>query len=66
MKYLTRGTIAAVLSIAAILAGAFGYDAIGLFLNDPATVTTALTIAGAVGTLYAGITDGLKKSTSAE
>ena len=66
MKYVTKGTIAAVLSIAAILAGAFGYDAIGTFLNDPGTVTTALTIVGAVGTLYAGITDGLKKPDAAE
>jgi hypothetical protein len=61
MKYLTKGTIAAVLSIAAIMAGAFGYEAIGVFLNDPGTVTTVLTIAGAAGTLYAGIVDGIKK-----
>jgi hypothetical protein len=61
MKYLTKGTIAAVLSIVAIMAGAFGYDAIGTFLNDPGTVTTVLTIVGAAGTLYAGITDGIKK-----
>jgi hypothetical protein len=66
MKYLTRGTVAAVLSIAAIMAGAFGYDAIGTFLNDPGTITTALTLAGAVGTLYAGIVDGIKKAPEAE
>lgn len=60
-KFLSGGTVTAALSVAAILAGAFGYDALGKFLNDPATATTVLTVVGAVGTLVAGVLEGVKK-----
>jgi DMSO/TMAO reductase YedYZ heme-binding membrane subunit len=61
-KFLTPGTITAVLSVAAIMAGAFGYDALAKFLNDPGTITTVLTVVGAAGTLIAGLLDGVKKT----
>lgn len=60
-KFLTAGTITAALSVAAILAGAFGYDGLSKFFNDPSTAQTVLTAAGAVGTIVAGLLDGIKK-----
>lgn len=62
-KYLTPGTVAALLSVAAIVAGAFGKSALATFLNDPSTTQTVLTLAGAVGTLVAGILNGVKPTT---
>lgn len=59
-KYLTPGTVTALLSVAAIVAGAFGKTALATFLNDPSTTQTLLTLAGAVGTLIAGILNGVK------
>ena len=60
-KFLTAGTITAGLSVAAILAGAFGYSALQTFLSDPSTAQTVLTVAGAVGTLVAGVLQGIQK-----
>lgn len=65
-RFVSKGTVAAALSVTAILAGAFGYDALGRFLNDPTTVTTVLTVVGALGTIYAGVAEGLKKKTPVE
>ena len=61
-KYITAGTVTAVLSVAAIIAGAFGKDALAAFLNDPSTGQTVLTLAGAIGTLVSGILSGVKPS----
>lgn len=58
-KYLTLGNITAVLSVAAIIAGAFGKSAMQTYLNDPNTAQTILTLAGAVGTLIAGAAKGM-------
>ena len=60
MKYVTPGTVTAALSVAAIIAGAFGKSALATFLNDPSTAQTILTLAGAVGTLVAGLLNGVK------
>jgi hypothetical protein len=60
-KYLTPGTVTAVLSIAAIVAGAFGKSTLATFLNDPSTAQDVLTLGGAVGTLVAGILNGVKQ-----
>jgi hypothetical protein len=59
-KYITAGTVTAVLSVAAIIAGAFGKSALATFLNDPATGQTVLTLAGAIGTLISGVLSGIK------
>ncbi len=59
--FLTPGTITAVLSVAAVLAGAFGYNTLQAFFADPSTVQTILTLIGAIGTLIAGLLDGIKK-----
>lgn len=64
-KFLTGGTITAVLSVAAIMAGAFGYNELGKFLNDPATAQTVLIAVGSLGTLVAGLLDGVKKEPAA-
>jgi uncharacterized membrane protein len=61
-KYLTPGTVTAFLSIAAIIAGAFGKGALETFLNDPSTAQTVLTLIGSIGTLVAGILAGVKKA----
>lgn len=60
-KFVTKGTVTAVLSVAAILAGAFGYAPLKGFFEDPHTADAILTAAGAIGTLAAGIMQGVKK-----
>lgn len=59
-KYLTSGNVTAVLSVAAIIAGAFGKSALATFLHDPSTAQTFLSLVGAVGTLVAGAMQGVK------
>lgn len=59
-KYITPATVTAALSIAAILAGAFGQTALQTFLNDPHTAQTVLTILGSVGSLVAAAMPGVK------
>jgi hypothetical protein len=61
-KYVTKGTITAVLSVAAILAGAFGKTGLAVFFNDPATAQGILTGLGSVGTLVAGLLTGIRPS----
>jgi hypothetical protein len=58
-KYLTLGNITALLSVAAILAGAFGKSALASFLNNPDTAQTVLALLGSVGTLVAGAMKGV-------
>jgi hypothetical protein len=58
-KYVTKGTVTAVLSVIAIIVGAFGKSGLETFLNDPDTAQTVLTVTGAVGTLVAGILNGI-------
>jgi hypothetical protein len=58
-KYITSGTVTAALSVAAILAGAFGKPALAAFLNDPTTAQITLTAAGAIGTFVAGVLKGV-------
>lgn len=60
-KYLTAGNITAVLSVLAILAGAFGKSALATFLNDPSTTQALLTAGGAIGTLVSGVLPGIKQ-----
>lgn len=60
-KYLTQGNIAAILAITAIFAGAFGKGALASFLNDPDTTQTILTVVGALGTLIAGASKGVRQ-----
>lgn len=60
-KYVTLGTVSGVLAIAAVLAGAFGKPALQAFLSDPSTAQTVLTGLGAVLTLVAGVSQGIKK-----
>lgn len=59
-KYLTPGTITALLSVAAIIAGAFGKTALQTFLADPNTAQNILVVAGSVGTLISGVLTGVK------
>jgi hypothetical protein len=58
-KYLTLGNVTALLSVAAILAGAFGKAALKAFLDDPSTAQTVMTLIGAVLTLFAGAAKGV-------
>lgn len=60
-KYLTLGNIAALLSVAAIIAGAFGKGALASFLNNPDTAQTILTVLGSIGTLVAGASKGVSQ-----
>lgn len=59
-KYVTAGNISALLSVMAIIVGAFGKNALSTFLNDPSTTQTVMTIIGAIGTLVAGVLPGIK------
>lgn len=59
-KYVTKGTITAALSVAAIIAGAFGKSTLAAWFNDPTTAETILVVAGSVGTLIAGAVAGVK------
>jgi hypothetical protein len=61
-KYITAGTVTALLSVLAIIAGAFGKSALAAFFNDPSTSQTVLTVAGAIGTLDSGLLSGVKPS----
>lgn len=58
-KYLTLGNVSAILSVIAILAGAFGKNAMQSFLDDPNTAQTIMTLVGAIGTLVAGAAKGV-------
>lgn len=58
-KYVTAGTVTAILSVLAIFAGAFGKSALATFLGDPSTAQTVLTIVGGVGTVVAGVLEGV-------
>lgn len=58
-KYLTPGTIGAVLSVAAVIAGAFGKGALSTFLTDPSTAQNILLVVGAIGTLWSGAAAGV-------
>jgi hypothetical protein len=60
-KYLTAGNVSAVLSVLAIMVGAFGKNALSTFLNDPSTTQSIMVIIGAVGTLIAGALPGIKQ-----
>lgn len=59
MKYVTPGTVTAVLSLAAMLAAVFGKPALSTFFNDPTTAQAVIGAVGAVGTLVAGILKGV-------
>jgi uncharacterized membrane protein len=59
-KYVTAGTVTALLSVLAIIAGAFGKSALATFLNDPTTSQNVLLIAGSIGTLVSGVLAGVK------
>ena len=63
MKYVTPGTITALLSIAAVAAGVFGKSGLEHFFSDPSTAQAVLVILGNVGTLVAGLLAGVKKDT---
>lgn len=60
MKYVTSGTVTAVFAIAAVLAGAFGKTGLEHFFEDPSTAQSLLTVIGTVGTLVAGLLNGVK------
>lgn len=59
-KYITKGTVTAVLSLGALGAAAFGKAHLAAYLNDPDTATLVLGIFGSVGTLVAGVLEGVK------
>lgn len=60
-KYATKGSITAVLSVAAIVAGAFGYSPLQSFFADPATADNITQAIGLIGALAAGFMQGVKK-----
>jgi hypothetical protein len=60
MKYVTSGTVTAVCSVIAVVLGAFGKTALAAFFNDPSTAQALLTVAGSIGTLVAGVMQGVK------
>jgi hypothetical protein len=58
-KYVTKGTVTAVLSVAAIAAGAFGKAGLAAFFSDPGTAGGILTVVGGIGALVAGALSGV-------
>lgn len=60
MRFVTAGNVTAVLSVLAIIVGAFGKNALANFLNDPSTAQSIMSVIGAVGTLIAGVLPGVK------
>ena len=60
-KLITPGNVTALLSVLAILAGAFGKKPLEVFLNDPATTQAVMTVIGSLGTLAAGMMKGVKQ-----
>lgn len=60
-KYVTPGTVTAVLSVLALIAGLFGKPALQTFLADPDTAQSVLQAVGLVGSLFAGFMQGVKK-----
>jgi hypothetical protein len=59
-KFVTPGTIAAVLAVLAVMAGAFGMPGLQHFFQDPATAQTIMTLLGAGMALVAGALTGVK------
>lgn len=60
-KYVTRGTVSSALSLAAFGAAVFGKSGLSAFFTNPDTAAAVLSFAGAAGTLYAGIAQGVVK-----
>lgn len=59
-RFITLGNISAVLSVLAIMVGAFGKNTLANWLSDPDTAQTVFTFLGALGTLIAGVSPGMK------
>ena len=60
MTYITPGTVAGALGLAAVFAGAFGKPVLASYLNDPHTAATVLAVAGGLASLVAGVLPGVK------
>lgn len=60
MNYFSPGSVTAVISILALLAGLFGQPVIALILADPATTAAILQVVGLFGSLVAGFLPGVK------
>lgn len=65
MKFVSRGTVAAALSVAAILASSFGKEGLAGYFQSPALVDTVLAVVAGVAAIVAGISDGIKKAPEA-
>ena len=60
MKYVTRGTIAAALSVAALFAASFGKAGLAGYFSDPALVESILALVAGGAEIFAGVSKGLE------
>ena len=61
MKFITRGTVAAALAVAGVIAGALNQAGLVAFFNSPATGDLVFGAITAISAIVAGISDGIKK-----
>jgi hypothetical protein len=62
-KFITPGTVAGVLSFAAVISTLMGKPALAAVFSDPATATQITLVAGGIGALAAGVLKGIHGST---
>jgi hypothetical protein len=60
-SYVTRGTVASVLAVVALIAGFLGRDELGAYLNAPETADLILSVLTGVLAIVAGVSQGVKK-----
>lgn len=59
VRNLSRGTVAAMLTIAAMVATTLGKSQLATFLGDPATADALQAVIVSGGVIIAGVTEGL-------
>ena len=61
MKFVTPGVIAALLTVAALVATSLGKAELAAFIGSPDAATAVQTLVVSVGTLVSGVLKGLEK-----
>lgn len=64
-KYLTKGSVAGLLALAAAVATVFGKTELATYFQDPQTATAVFTVATGVIGLAAGVLEGIESKPSA-
>jgi len=60
-KFVSKGTIAAALSVAALIAGIIGRDDVASYLGSQAAADTIFAVVTGIFAIYAGVAEGVKK-----